>query len=315
MRQIGFILFAVLFLSSSYADVPELDVALSAVRENCSGIASELNHMKTMAGINTAVTGVGTLAGGGAIATGFVKASKDKDAEQVEIRLQELRRIESKLSDDLTITTTELQKFEKDFDGYLETAKADIAKAEAELNKLTGQSKSLGNWRTGLMAGSTATNVAGAIIAGGNKVQGDLKSQIEACRAATDDLRKSSMQARMDGRDITAAQKIIDGCKGWETFDASKINDRASGAKWSSIIGAATGAAGTITSAVANTDKTRQDDTDSGKAKEKNLNTASNVLAIGTTAASATATVFNATQISAIKKASEIADNCERALQ
>jgi hypothetical protein len=49
--------------------------------------------------------------------------------------------------------------------------------------------------------------------------------------------------------------------------------------------------------------------------KEKNLNTAANVLAGGTTVASGVATVFNATQISAIKRAAAVADGCERALR
>ena len=68
---------------------------------------------------------------------------------------------------------------------------------------------------------------------------------------------------------------------------------------------------GTIVSAIANTDKTRA----AGQDKEKNLNTAANVLAGGTTVASGVAVVFNATQIAAIKRASETADQCEGALK
>lgn len=62
---------------------------------------------------------------------------------------------------------------------------------------------------------------------------------------------------------------------------------------------------------MANSDKVRNDNTDSGKQKEKNLNTASNVLAGTTTVASAAATVFNATQISAIKRVVSVAEKCE----
>ena len=49
--------------------------------------------------------------------------------------------------------------------------------------------------------------------------------------------------------------------------------------------------------------------------REKNLNKASNILGGATTAASLTATVFNATQINAIKKIVNIADECEGALK
>jgi hypothetical protein len=83
----------------------------------------------------------------------------------------------------------------------------------------------------------------------------------------------------------------------------------------SSVVGATTGLAGTVTSAMANTDKTRNDNTDAGKQKEKNLNTASNVLAGASTVASATATVFNATQISAIKKVATVAQKCTEVLK
>ena len=83
----------------------------------------------------------------------------------------------------------------------------------------------------------------------------------------------------------------------------------------SSAIGTATGLTGTIVSASANTDKVRSDNTADGKQKEKNLNLTSNILAGATTAASATATVFNATQISAIKKVAEVATNCTGVLK
>jgi hypothetical protein len=170
------------------------------------------------------------------------------------------------------------------------------------------------------MAGSAATNVAGAIIAGGNKVKGDLKTQVEACKKSINDLRGSRMQARLDRMDeikLEVAEQIINECGKYDTLDVSKINNRAGGAMWSSVAGATMGAAGAITSAVANTDKVRNNNNADGSdsKQEKNLNATSNVLAIGTTVASGVATTFNATQISAIKKASEIADKCEEALQ
>ena len=49
--------------------------------------------------------------------------------------------------------------------------------------------------------------------------------------------------------------------------------------------------------------------------KEKNLNTTANILAGASTVASATATVFNATQISAIKKVAEVAQQCTEVLK
>ena len=165
------------------------------------------------------------------------------------------------------------------------------------------------------MAGATATNVTGAIIAGTNKVDGDLKTQIDNCIGSVKTLRNSIMQARINGEDVSEAESTASACVEYEYVDMSNINNRAKGAMISSTVGATTGLAGTITSAMANTDKTRNDNTESGKQKEKNLNTASNVLAGATTVASATATVFNATQISAIKKVAAVAEKCTGVLK
>ena len=163
--------------------------------------------------------------------------------------------------------------------------------------------------------GNTATNVAGAIISGNNQVKGDLQTQIDACKEAVNNLRDSIMQARINGEDVTEANNIVNACDEYNYVDISPINNRGKGAMISSIVGATTGAVGTVTSAVANTDKTRNDNTNSGKQKEKDLNTASNVLAGASTVASATATVLNATQISAIKKVAKVAEKCTGVLK
>ncbi len=301
--------FLTVFPQNSYAD--DLDAAVLRVRTHCTGIAHEFDKMKTMAGINTAVTGVGTLAGGGAIATGFVKQSKD--AQIAKLKMERLEKIESqnRLKSSSIDKTTALQLADTQFQNTMGKAEEPL---ESQIDRLTKQSKNLGNWRTGLLAGNTATNVAGAIIAGNNKASSDLKGAINDCKAAVAALPAVRMQARMDGADTTklaTAEKIITECGKWEYTDVSKIDNRATGAMWSSIAGATFGAAGTVTSAIANTDKTRE----TGGDKEKNLNTASNVLAIGATAGLLTATIFNATQISAIKKASNVADKCEEALK
>lgn len=125
------------------------------------------------------------------------------------------------------------------------------------------------------------------------------------------------MQERVNGSadaaQLNKVETIIRECGAWEYVDLSKINKRATGAAISAGAGAAMAIAGTITSASANSNSVRNDNTESGKKKEKNLNAASNVLAGGTTAASAVAVVFNATQISAIKRAVQTAENCEGA--
>jgi len=296
------------------ADVLSLDDALRATYTACIGIDNQLAELKKMAGINTAITGVGTGLGAGATVAGIIKYSTDEEAESYEKLLAQLREIQDK-SDADDATVAQAKAFQEEFRISYNAAVKDIEKYQAELDRLTKKSKKLGNWRTGLLAGNTATNVAGAIIANKNRVDDALQSQIDGCRLAVKNLSSSIVQARVAGQDVTEAKEIYEACKEFDYIDISKINSRAKGATISSIVGATTGLTGTITSAVANTDATRNDNTAGGKQKEKNLNMASNVLAGASTAASATATVFNATQIKAIKDVANVASKCTEVLQ
>jgi len=287
-----------------------LDDALRTTYVSCVGIDNELADLKKMAGINTAVTGVGTGLGAGATIVGIVKANKDKQIARLEEELSKLHAIQERRS----FAAPNRAELLAGVDAYYQDTHDESKEIEGQIEKLTNQSKKLGNWRTGLMAGNTATNVAGAIIAGNNKIDGDLETQIKNCSAAVKNLRNVMMQARVMGVDITEADSIANACGGYDYVDISKVNNKAKGAFVSSIIGATTGVAGTVTSAMANTDATRNDNTESGKQKEKNLNLAANVLAGTSTVASGVATVFNATEISAIKKVAEVAQKCEGVL-
>lgn len=295
------------------ANVLSLDDALRATYTACIGINDELTDLKKMAGINTAITSIGTVAGGVALGTGIAKAKIDAVADKVEAELQaEINKLYELGSmqphADIVPNFTANSNSSKSNPATPTTASNT---KEAELEKLTAQSKKLGNIRTGTLAGATVADTAGAIIAAKNKVDKDLQTRIDECKLAVKDLQSSVTQARLNGQDITKAQQIINACIEYDYIDVSTINNRAKGAMASSIIGATTGLAGTITSAAAN----RDNDTDSNKQKEKNLNSASNVFAGATTVASGVATVFNATQISTIKKVANVAQNCEKALK
>lgn len=323
MRNIT--LFFLIFPFMASANVLSLDDALRATYTACTGINDELTDLKKMAGINTAITSIGTVAGGVALGTGIAKAKIDAVADEVEAELQaEINRLNELAARQTYLD--DIPDFTADFDSSKSnpatssrsaesathaTASSTIEQKEAELEKLTAQSKKLGNIRTGTLAGATVADTAGAIIAAKNKVDKDLQTRIDECKLAVKDLQSSIMQARLNGQDITKAQQIINACIEYDYIDVSTINNRAKGAMVSSIIGATTGLAGTITSAAAN----RDNDTDSNKQKEKNLNSASNVFAGATTVASGVATVFNATQISTIKKVANVAQNCEEALK
>lgn len=284
-------------------------MAITNARMNCDEISQTFKSMKTMAQINTAVTGVGTAAGAGATIVGIAKANVDK---QIEKLIKDVKQRESQTGN-TTMTLDESQDF---IDKTVALAK-DTTKSATPESKLEQKSKNLGNWRTGLLAGNTATNIAGTIIAANNRTDQDLRTRLDKCIRSIRDLQDSKMQAQIDNVDSAIIQRmdnIINACRDYSTLDVSKIDNTAKGATISSGVGIAVGAAGTITSATANSDKIRNDNTESGIAKEKNLNTASNVLAAGATVASGVATVFNAQQISTLNQAQKIGTQCSEAL-
>ena len=293
----------------TYATVYDLDVAINNVRENCVGISGKMNHLKTMAGISTGVSAVGTVAGVGALASGIVKSQTDAEIEDL------LNKLAEKFKKAQNVSDKELDEIVEDLEKNWEEYSKDYEKETKKIDELTEKSKTLGNVRTGLLAGNTATSVAGAVVSSQSKVKGSLKEQIDACVAATEDLRESMMQARLEGQDTTQAKRIVDACSEYKFSDISKINKMATGSTVTSSVGAVVGGVGMITSIAANTDATRNDNSKEGKEKEAGLNTASNVLSGITTAASATSTVLSGVQIATIKKVVSVADNCEKELR
>lgn len=180
---------------SARADILPLDDALRATYVACVGIDDELADLKKMAGINTAVTAVGTVAGGVALGTGIAKASVDAEAEEIEAEL--LKEIEklNKLAAEQTDFDL-IPDFDVPEDGSSQVSTATTStdtpiaaqqsaadEKQAELDKLTKKSKTLGNIRTGTMAGAAVADTVGTVIAANNRVKGDLQSQINECVA------------------------------------------------------------------------------------------------------------------------------------
>ena len=300
------ILFAQCAFGIAFGD--ELSDQIQITRSACSGISNAMDNLKKMAGINTAVTAVGTVTGGVALGTGIAKASVDSELNALIEKVQKLIDEKSKIP----VEKIDV-KNRSEFEQQLTEISGSISSTNERISELEQKSKTLGNIRTGTLAATAVADTAGTIIAAKNKVDDDLQSRIDNCVTAVKRLstaRASAQAAKTtDTAEISKANTIINACRDWEYVNLTDINKKARGAAISSGTGAALAIVGTITSASANSDSTRQNDD-----KEKSLNTASNVLAGGATGASAVATIFNATQISAIKKAVNIAEKCEGAL-
>ena len=303
---------AVLSIGTAHANM-DLVAAIENVRAACGNINHELTNMKTMAGITTAVTSVGTVTGGVATVAGATKSVVDNEISSWENVLQKIGVEQEKAKIVFAVIN------EDELKEGLKQEKFTQLNLDDKLDSLNNASKTLGDVRTGTLAASTATSIAGAVMSGTNRVKGDLKQQIDECLASVKTLSNVRQQARIDGSandtELARAENIIRACDAWSTVDLSPINKRSTGATVSSGIGAVTGLVGTITSASANSKAVRDATGTDAQNKEKNLNTASNVLAGTTTVAGVSATIFNATQISAIKRAATVADECAGALK
>ena len=293
------------------ADVVDLDTALQNTYYACVDIDQDLNDMKKMAGINTAVSGVATGLGVGATVAGFSKAKVDKKIEKWEMELNQMIQNQNNQSGDkqiyqtVNISSADLRA------ALVKNTSKDVNDIKNSIKDAENKSKKLGNWRTGLLAGNATTNIVGAIMANKNKVDSDLQNRVDNCAKNLRVLKNTIIQARIEGADVSEAQNIYNECADYEYIDLSPITKRAVGATISSAVGAVTAGIGVATSIAANSDNVRQNDKD----KEKKLNNASNALSVGSSIASASATVFNAAQIAAIKKIVKVSEQCTKVLK
>jgi hypothetical protein len=183
-------------LNAYASDVLDLDVALQNTYRACINIDEILHELKVLAGINTAVTAVGTAAGAGATITGLVKSDIDKRVETLFGELQELAYQYQGEEN----TQEQLEEWRAGIFAAIEATDWDsvvISEEDADKQEKAKQkeiydknvkSQKLGNWRTGLLGGNAATNVVGAIISSKTVDKGDIQEQVAVCVAATKDL-------------------------------------------------------------------------------------------------------------------------------
>lgn len=290
---------------------------LDSTRVACSGISDELSHISGISVANTAVSGVGTVAAGGALAAGVKKSKTDKEIAEILARMCENDRCDPDRVENMS---------DAEFaDQVLPHLIAAIEQAYADellelRNQKTQQSIKLGNWRTALLAGTTATNVTSAILAGLNRNQSDLIQHITVCNTLTGQLRDKMSQLQqagvspLDNPIFSDASQTIDTCGGIDIADIEKIERRMTAVMGTSVAGATIGAVGTGVSAAANSKKIREDNSDPGQKKEVNLNKTANVMAGANIATGAVETGLNISLITLTKKLIKNAQACENVL-
>ena len=271
----------------------ELQAKISDTQSSCSGIKSSLDTIFGLSVATTVSSGLGTVAAGGALAVGIVKAKTDKKID-------------------------DLQKLSND-EFYEYVASLVGVNDRAELEKLEKKSKTLGNVRTGLMAGATVTSAVSTGTSIGATVNAEkLAKKMSDCNEAVRQLKLAISVAEaeeVEEEKLVHAREITSVCTGFDKDNINTLKTQMTASAIVSGIGTATAGAGTITSAMANSKKVREDDSEKGRKKEKGLNLASNILAGVTMGTSATSTVLSATAISKAKKDSKMAEECEAVLK
>ena len=271
----------------------ELQAKISDTQSSCSGIKSSLDTIFGLSVATTVSSGLGTVAAGGALAVGIVKAKTDKKID-------------------------DLQKLSND-EFYEYVASLVGVNDRAELEKLEKKSKTLGNVRTGLMAGATVTSAVSTGTSIGATINAEkLAKKMSDCNEAVRQLKLAISVAEaeeVEEEKLAHAREITSACTGFDKDNINTLKTQMTASAIVSGIGTATAGAGTITSAMANSKKVREDDSEKGRKKEKGLNLASNILAGVTMGTSATSTVLSATAISKAKKDSKMAEECEAVLK
>jgi len=294
-----FVAFLCLLCFSAFAEnVCEYARIANELRQNCSGINAELQQIKKHEVINTVVTGVGTVAGGGALVAGIKKKDFDKKAEELDKKMQEIE----------NMSDTEFVAFLKDMAQYQELKDEYDSMCQMK-HDYQAKAKKMGNIRTGLMVGNTATAVAGTVISNKNKKDSDsIKDMIQQC---LDTIQENSQiigqsMADCERENYEKLKQAVAECKLLSTENMDKVYKQSKISGIVSGVNIGTGTVGTITSVLAN--KNQYDK------KTKNLNTVANVFAGTSAVASGVSTVFNAATLKSIKYNLTISESCEKAL-
>ena len=268
------------------------------LKNNCLGIHAELQNIKKYEIANVAVTGVGTLAAGGALAAGIKKKDLDKKAAELETKLKNIQ----------NMSDADFMKFLKDMAAYTEL-KTEYTNVCKQKRLFQSNAKTMGNLRTGLMAGNTATAIAGTIIANKNKNDSkSIKDMIQQCLTTIDNMRQQIGQTMFDCEraQYDKLKSVVQECTSMETANMDHVSKQNNISSVVSGVNIGTGAAGTIVSALAN--KNTYD------TKTKNLNTAANILAGTSMVASGVSTGFNVATLKSINRNLSASQECEGAL-
>jgi len=307
--------------------VAEIKARYAESNENaqkfCSGLSGKLDVIKVMAGVSTAASAVGTAAAGTAFVTGLIKSSIDKNI------LEQVKKTAVNANKLITMGEKEFFSNRDLLKETLQNLKAQIRENDATRARLTreltqlekdiNKSRVLGTVRTAglFVAGGTSAVAATTSFMGASQFD-ELAKNMNACDSYIKEIKDQRTElAALKSSDqlLTQMDNIVISCSGLNSGNIIDVKSKFLATGIISSVGAATGLAGGITSAIAG-HKEKQGALGAQSSKDggtKGLNVASNVLAGVTTATAATSTIISGITLSDLMKNSEIADACAKA--
>lgn len=276
----------------------------SAIQSVCSNVSDAISSVSGVAKANAVVNAAGTATSAGALAVGLAKNSVDKKVDDLWKELCSLGACD--VSSISNMSEENVLKVASNLSKIRELS----AEIEAEKKK----KKSLGNWRTGLMAGNVATNIASAIIAGVNRDKSELVQQIQACNEAVKagaNMGKELQRAGIgpiDNPIVNKLSAVSTWCGNLDVNNIEKIEKQMGVTMGTSIAGAAIGTAGVVVSAKANSDNV-------DPKKEKTLNTTANVISGVNIATGVVGIGLNISMINTAKNMIKQSERCEEVLK
>lgn len=296
------------FASENEANlIQRAELYYNTTKTVCSNISDSISQISGVAKANTAISAVGTATGAGALTVGLVKT-------EVDSRIQDLT---EQLCDLGACDSNSIQNMSDEQVLQAATTISEISKISEEIKTKEKQSKTLGDWRTGLIAGNVATNIATAIIAGVNKDKSDLIQQIQACNESVKQTNNIYQELKKAGVNpivnpiVNKLDSIVTRCVNLSIEDIEEIEKKMTAVMGTSIAGAAIGTAGVTVSASANSATIRNGDEN----KEKTLNTTANVLSGVGAATSVVGLGLSASMINTAKDMIKQSERCEEVLK
>jgi len=268
----------------------------------CGGLASQIDSVKTMAGIGVGAGALGATAGTIGAVVGIMHAENEKvlrmlnDPKATETALARMEYLIVKTGGNLG-NLSEAERKE------LTDLSFDLTEVRAGLQR---RSERLGTVRTAVAFTAGAAGIGGAAASfSGRRNIGDLISDMQECNRLVQEIDRQRIElafVQPEAPALAQMANIVASCSGLNHRNMETVRDRLRTAGIISVVGATTGIVGGVTSMVAK-----------GQESGHHANTAATVLSGASGAANLGGAILSGSALSGLNANSAIARRCAEA--